>query len=357
MPHDVKVATRRGLHPHPLRCVSKAWCSLISSPHFIASHLNRSLSTSPHPPYRFVSRCYENEPFDAIHTLLLYRDQEKEQKGNFLGNPSDAKELRGIHQSTENFLKLVGSSNGLLCLANKIFDYESWFWNPSIQKAISLPKPNIHRSFNQSFGFGYDPMTDDYKLVRLVFPDTDYVGFESVPSLVEIYTLRTSIWRSITAPGPHYLIRYWSSPVFVSGALHWSANTPPRQGAFRNVIVSFNMKDEAFGEVGMPKSLQGLVGWKITVALLDGLLALVHRNVDGYEASHDVWVMKEYGVAESWTKLFDVRIGALDRVIGFTKSGEVLLQKAEYVDPFCDDREDIYLGSYVESLVLLNVAD
>ncbi|GLT54807.1 hypothetical protein SLA2020_279740 [Shorea laevis] len=130
-------------------------------------------------------------------------------------------------------------------------------------------------------------------------------------------------------PGPHYLIRYWSSPVFVSGALHWSANTPPRQGAFRNVIVSFNMKDEAFGEVGMPKSLQGLEGLNVTVALLDGLLALVHRNEDGYEASHDVWVMKEYGVAESWTKLFDVRIGALDRVIGFTKSGEVLLERLD----------------------------
>ena len=41
-------------------------------------------------------------------------------------------------------------------------------WNPSIQKAISLPKPNLGQ-LHQTFGFGYEPMTDDYKLaVRLM---------------------------------------------------------------------------------------------------------------------------------------------------------------------------------------------
>ncbi|XP_062153261.1 F-box/kelch-repeat protein At3g06240-like [Alnus glutinosa] len=217
----------------------------------------------------------------------------------------------------------------------------------------------------QSVGFGYEPMTDDYKLVRLVYPDN-----ECVPPLVEIYTLRTGIWRCITAPGPPYFIRDWSSSVFVNGALHWPANTPLWQGAFRNVIVWFNMKDEAFGEVGMPKSLQGLEDLNVSVALVDGLLALVPRNSCGNEASQAVWVMKEYGTEESWSKLFDIRIGGFERVIGFTKtsSDDVLVQKAqrlfsfgpisrEYLDLPIHVTEDIYLDTYVESLVLLNAAD
>ncbi|GLT67785.1 hypothetical protein SLA2020_400690 [Shorea laevis] len=110
----------------------------------------------------------------------------------------------------------------------------------------------------------------------------------------------------------------------MSGAVHWHAKTTGRQGAFRNVIVSFNMKDEAFGEVGMPKSLQGLEDLIVSLVLLDGLLALVRCC---RETSQAVWVMKEYGVAESWTKLFDVRIWESDRVIGITKSGEVLVHK------------------------------
>jgi F-box interacting protein len=309
-----------------------------------------------------------------MHTLLLYpSDPQVEHNGDFFANPSDRIEL--YNPSKEEYsLHLVGSSNGLLCLANMILSNARGLcvlWNPSIQKAISLPKPNLPclGSMIQSVGFGYEPMTDDYKLVRLVYRGTAYIPFKkNVPPLVEIYTLRTGIWRSFTAPGPPYLVAMCSSSVFVNGALHWPANTPSWQRAFRNVIVWFNMKDEAFGEVGMPKSLQGLEDLNVSVALVDGLLALFPCATARNETSQAVWVMKEYGAEESWSKLFDVRIGVLERVIGFTKSDEVLVQKAQslfsfgpssqgYVDLPIRDPEDIYLDTYVESLVLLNAAD
>jgi F-box interacting protein len=293
---------------------------------------------------------------------LYPSDQEIEQKGDFFANPSDRIELDDPFNHKYS-LHLVGSSNGLLCLANMTFNNESGLcvlWNPSIQKAISLPKPNALQS-HQTFGFGYEPMTDDYKLVRLM-------NLDDCP-LVEIYTLRTGIWRFITAPDPRYTMKYWSSSVLVSGALHWVTHTPRHQGAFCNVIMSFNMKDEAFGEVGMPKSLQELEDLMVTVALIDGLLALVPCTGFGIEASHAVWVMKEYGVVESWTKLFDVRIEGFQRVIGFPKSDEVLVHDAvrffsfgpgsrgSMEDlPLCG-LEHIYLDNYVESLVLLNGAD
>jgi F-box interacting protein len=159
-----------------------------------------------------------------------------------------------------------------------------------------------------------------------------------------------------------------SSSVFVSGAVHWPAHTLRGQGTFRNVIVSFNMKDETFGELAMPESLQGVTSLNVAVTVVDGLLALVPCNEFGNKASQAIWVMKEYGIAESWAKLFDIDIGGFRRVIGFTKSGEVLVNKAArlfsigpssrgYLElPICG-LHDIYLDTYVESLVLLNGAD
>ena len=155
----------------------------------------------------------------------------------------------------------------------------------------------------------------------------------------------------------------------MNGAVHWPAYTPADQGAFRNLIVSFDMENETFREVAMPKSLQGVEDLTVTVAVLVGLLALAPCNRYGSVEFHSVWVMKEYGVVESWTKLFDVRIGVFHRVIGFTKSGEVLAHKAAWLFSFGPSSggyvkdfpihllEHIYLDTYVESLVLLNVAD
>jgi F-box interacting protein len=387
------------------RCVSKTWCSLISSPHFIATHLNRALS-NPHPPYLLLHHVNENiakerftlhsfdDPFPrnhftkhldytspAIHTLLLSLDQEIEEKGGFFAYPSDFIDLHCL-QFPDNGFYVAGSSNGLVCLVDDIYDvYCHNFglfvvWNPSIQKAISLPEPNIislpkigfdeyDRNSIQCLGFGYDPKTDDYKLVRLVYR-FDYI----VPPLVEIYTLRTGAWRSLKAPGPPYTIITWSLSVFLNGAVHWPAYTPADQGAFRNLIVSFDMEDETFREVAMPKSLQGVEDLSVTVAVLDGLLALVPCNRYGSVEFHSVWVMKEYGVAESWTKLYDIDVGeGLHRVIGFTKNGEALLIKHEKLfsySPCTQQTLDLHicgksfffsLDTYVESLVPVNIAD
>ncbi|XP_059445063.1 F-box/kelch-repeat protein At3g23880-like [Corylus avellana] len=302
-----------------LRCVSKAWCSLISTPNFISTHLSRSLSNSQHQPCLYAN-------YGHIGTLLMYPSNQEieEQKEDFLANPSERREL--YDPSNNEFeLVLVGSSNGLLGLAYKRSKL-CVLWNSSIQIAITLPKPNIGFDgsipLDHSVGFGYDPTTDDYKFVRLV-----YSSYRTLRPLVEIYTLRTGIWRSVTAPVPPCIITEDLSPsVFVNGSLHWSALR-----AFSFVIMSFNMKDEAFGEVGMPKGFQGPGDLKVTVALCDGMLALVIRDgYDGKKTSTTVWVMKEYGVAESWTKLFDLPVGLYSphsKVIGFTKSGELLMEK------------------------------
>jgi hypothetical protein len=139
-------------------------------------------------------------------------------------------------------------------------------------------------------------------------------------------------------------------------------------------MVSLDVEDETFGEMAMPKSLEGVEYMDVNMAVVDGLLAIVPCcNYWGIymTKTHSVWVMKEYGIAESWTKLFDICIHKnLVKMLGFTKNGEVLVVDSDdnlsSYEPSSQRALDLHIGgiqqsfsldTYVESLVLLNVAD
>jgi hypothetical protein len=143
------------------------------------------------------------------------------------------------------------------------------------------------------------------------------------------------------------------------------------------VIVVFDMGHEMFDELPVPESLERVEHLKMGVAVVDGSLALVPCHaigLDGEVASNSVWVMKKYGVAESWTKLFDITVGegGLVRVLGFKKNGEVLVVTNGYdhqlvcYEPssgtiwnphILSPTESFYLDTFVESLALLDVRD
>jgi hypothetical protein len=113
--------------------------------------------------------------------------------------------------------------------------------------------------------------------------------------------------------------------VFVNGASHWVAHTPPRELTFCNVIVAFDMGDEVFHEIEVPNCIVGKLYLNLTDVVRDGLLCLVPFNQRDEEQSLSIRVMKEYGIGESWTKLFDIHISqGLKRVVAFRKNGEVL---------------------------------
>ncbi|KAM3697495.1 hypothetical protein ACJW31_06G116600 [Castanea mollissima] len=390
------------------RCVCKSWYSLISTPHFITTHLNFNLS-KPKTQHQLLFRHYDlnlrkhritlhssNDPFPrdhfskylnysdpAILMRLLCLDLEVENKGGFFAYPSDFIELDCSHESINQISTIVGSSkgqmstivgssNGLLCLSHLLRNdsqYQDLYvlWNPSIHKEIFLPvRLHSHRHYALAHGFGYDPATDDYKLVRVVYID----GI--VPPQVEMYTLRSGVWRYLTGPGPANVIADHTLSVFTNGVVHWLAQTPNDEGNIRNVIVVFDIGHEVFDEMPVPKSLEGMEHLNMEVGVVDGLLALFPCNGSGWdlegEESYSIWVMREYGVVESWTKLFDIDV-KVRRVVGFTKNGKVLVIKGANLlsyEPSSQKNfnphiqsytESFYLNAYVESLVLLNVAD
>ncbi|KAF3948165.1 hypothetical protein CMV_025803 [Castanea mollissima] len=193
-----------------------------------------------------------------------------------------------------NKLFIAGSCNDLVCLEDVApsGDHAIFLilWNPSIRKAISLPSPvvNVPLFFKavDHLGFGYDPITDDYKIVRLVYLQGGFShnDHERNPPIVQIYTLRTGAWRTIPGHDSRFTIVEQTeqfSSVFVNGSVHWFVEDDDAVDFMVcNMIISFDIKDEVFHEMAAPKSFERRWDLNMKVAVVGGLLALVPCNYD-----------------------------------------------------------------------------
>ncbi|KAI8527195.1 hypothetical protein RHMOL_Rhmol12G0057000 [Rhododendron molle] len=94
----------------------------------------------------------------------------------------------------------------------------------------------------------------------------------------------------------------------------------------RDSIVSFDMSAETFSVLRLPPTLVNQESCSLSLKVFQGSLAvLCDRERDNGACC--MWVMKEYGVPESWTKLFRFKLDLpviLKGELGFWKHGEVL---------------------------------
>lgn len=115
---------------------------------------------------------------------------------------------------------------------------------------------------------------------------------------------------------------------------HWIQKTRKRVGKRRvkeYVIMLFNMETDLFGEIQIPEALRKRTPFSSCfISKHNECLALIEttRGINGLE----VWVMKEYGVVESWTRLY--MISELSRFprppFGFKSSCELVYQVKGY---------------------------
>ncbi|KAM3326670.1 hypothetical protein P3S67_001796 [Capsicum chacoense] len=99
------------------RSVSKSWLSLIRSPEFVKNHL---LLSATNKDYKHHSLMFKNGFKDCSLTALVYVSFVEVNNLDYPG-----KNLKGRPQ-------IVGSVNGLICLAIRVF-YELddlYLWNP-----------------------------------------------------------------------------------------------------------------------------------------------------------------------------------------------------------------------------------
>ncbi|KAK8282362.1 hypothetical protein V6Z11_D08G021900 [Gossypium hirsutum] len=215
------------------KCVSKLWCSWIEDPYFINLHLSYSLKTNTN------------------HSLILRHSKFQFLSVNY-DSPKTTRRLEQPFGEQKKPIQIMGSCNGLLAVE---YDYNRIFlWNLSTRKYQVLPSTKIDFSspsicYGRSiyYGFGYDLVSDDYKLVRMVqlLGEND----EYFHSEAKVYSLRSNCWRRIKDFCFH-LIFYRELGFLANNVLHWMVSRTP-ESSNRN-LVGFDLRSEEFRVVELP---------------------------------------------------------------------------------------------------------
>ena len=219
---------------------------------------------------------------------------------------------------------IVGFCNGMFCLYHQLYN-KMYLWNPSIRKFKMLPNHHLtDPSAPVAIGLAYHSQNNDFKILRIVC----FRGSNAPPAEAEVYTLSTDSWRRVVISLESELnigsIDFIDiAPcLFFNGALHSIVFS----GHYK-FILSFDVNDETFRLIMLPQNYRDGI-FNITLkklAVFKGSLALFVSCVDlDGDSICQIWVMREYGVVESWIKIS----GPVDSVkyfFGCTDSGELLL--------------------------------
>ncbi|KAK9079739.1 hypothetical protein SSX86_001412 [Deinandra increscens subsp. villosa] len=261
------------------KSVSKTWNSLISDPKFIKNHLKRHQITK----LILLSHTCSIYSVDT-NQFLPYLNI----NNNDDDIPATAKEL--IFGSPPiQWSVVLGSCNGLV-LAKDV-NHNIFMINPTTRELWKVPPfafPN--GDVFVRYGFSYDSSTDDYKVVLLSFWDPQ-CEFAVGPTgtFVSVYSLRNNSWKRL--PNPPYANGAFYA--VVNQNFHWYVNS--------RTIVAFSFTTEEFNTFRL--QFLDLYGDK-SVAIYDvvaigGKLGFFISVGDAFE----LWVMEEYGVANSWTRI------------------------------------------------------
>ncbi|KAL2935926.1 PHD finger protein ALFIN-LIKE 4, partial [Bienertia sinuspersici] len=165
---------------------------------------------------------------------------------------------------------------------------------------------------------------------------------------------------------------YWSvgRQVYMKGAIHWINFGPKSTNDLLHLpedsyVVLFDVKDEVFRYFELPFVMKSnFVPQEKFPTILNGSFAIFCAY--DHEARHDIWVMNEYGVPESWSKCYTFTL-QFDKLLHFKSNGELFYAiNGKGIKSYDTNRKRVKdlaktysryskcrIYTYVESLVLL----
>ncbi|KAL2896706.1 F-box protein CPR1 [Bienertia sinuspersici] len=248
------------------KCVCKDWYNLINDPVFIQLHLNQSLETDS---------CHHH------HRPFVFANDDSLCFGDDIDSPSQAVVKFNWRDNIEyEHVGFIGSSNGLVCL-NKggksfiicnpltrtfkqvLFSVEVEIWNSG--HCLGL------------YGFGYDSQHDDYKVVLMKLQEDKETW---------VYSLKTDSWRKAPTQYQSPLLKKLYKPlcgcVFGHGMIHCILRGVDDYSRLYLDSVEYTYNEQP---------------------------QIARFNLSSEEWEHEdleIWIMKEYGIKESWTKLLRI---------------------------------------------------
>ncbi|KAM5583045.1 F-box/kelch-repeat protein [Rosa sericea] len=261
------------------RCVKKSWNSLILDPHFVKLHYDKAIE---HEDVFYQRRRVFISDMWTLYSIDLDECLNRINLDDYSGNC-----VLVDNTYLQDFMGLVIHSNGLLFMRSCYHEFS--FFNPAISQTKNLPIPPTYDTWSDEVcGFGFDLSTLDYKVVHGLFCQ-DELRFS-------VYSLKTGSWRVIQSGYPYKYRTPAMDGRLVDGGVHWLVRRVHDRSSM--VIVSFVLAEEDVREIPLPPDFNIIEGEdEYYLSVFEECLCV------GKKDDLEFWVMKEYGVAKSWTKI------------------------------------------------------
>ncbi|KAK9705805.1 hypothetical protein RND81_07G083100 [Saponaria officinalis] len=276
------------------RCVCKSFLAEISSPKFVKLH-------------------HHNALYSDSNRLLIFKNDSQGIYVYNLNSPHSPPSLIRFPKITlySHQISIVATCECYLLIGYEDNYHDSLFLlNPSTRMYRELPRiPCNSQVVLYGMCHRLDEFNDEYKVVRFV----DFEGIDGCELEVMVYNTTTNLWKLIESKTvvDTFISCYDNNPVLVQNHLLHLLFFDFDHGLGLDHIKRigcFDMKAERWAnDVQLPDILwdeNGLdlsLGRPYNLGALDDQLCFMGHYVNG--SNFDFWVMKEYGVKESWVKL------------------------------------------------------
>ncbi|WOG99408.1 hypothetical protein DCAR_0518756 [Daucus carota subsp. sativus] len=305
------------------RRVCKRWCNILAERYFVNLHLSRS-------PAGLIIHQGPSQP--NVDVLKMVELNDKADHHDIHHDPLMKFMLTlGLEDSV---MWLSGSINGLICLGS---EKTICICNPITRECILIPDQKFIGKSRATLhhGFGFDESSNQYKVVR--FYKGSFSASEGSDELgCEVYTLGTRMWRNI-GHVPFFIDGYGNG-ICVAGNLHWLAchQKDQKESSDSERLCAFDLDRESFQLSAGPvvPQVDGYTTYR-NLGILGGCLCVCDNTPD---LEFAIWVMKDYGVTESWSKEIVIRTnflfgGMLDEEVyplKVLKDGTIIMYCGEF---------------------------
>jgi F-box interacting protein len=331
LPEEVVVKILSRLPPKSLirfKCVSKRWHALIGNPDFLSKNLLNHSIIAQNPneddPLRLILFFAQDSEGNLIHSFRYY------------DSLHCASQIPLNLPSAAPHYYIAASCNGLLCLWDDTVRSDVYLWNPATSSELkALPAASSHRHtglrvFPGQVGLGFDSGSNDFKVVRL-FQVVEEDGTEWAEA--QIYSLRCGSWRLLDLCVPNYVN---SRTAALDGGFLWYAGDKLEEHVpdDDDRIVAFDFTNEEFRTMMFPDArfFCEYGEYTRTVTELKEYVAMMVFPLDERKKNMylDIWVMIEFGVRESWTRLLSIQLPLhLERPLRFWKNRGLFMENSE----------------------------